>query len=79
MKIDVVLFASLAAFQPDGRGGRGARSFELAEGTTIADVIGLIGLPDEPRIVFVNQRHAAEDTVLRDGDRLGIFPPVAGG
>lgn len=79
MKVNVVLFASLAAFQPDGSGGRRARTFELAEGTTIADVIKMLGLPDEPRIVFVNQRHASEDATLSDGDRLGIFPPVAGG
>jgi len=42
-------------------------------------VISDLRLPDQPRIVFVNNRHAAEDSVLRDGDRLAIFPPVAGG
>jgi molybdopterin synthase sulfur carrier subunit len=79
MKVNVSLFAHLSAFQPDGSGGRHARAFELAAGTTIADVIGMLGLPDEPRIVFVNGRHAAEDAVLHEGERLGIFPPVAGG
>lgn len=79
MKVDVVLFAHLSSFQPDGRGGRHSRTFELAEGTTIADVIEMIGLPDEPRVVFVNSRHAPEDRVLAEGDRLAIFPPVAGG
>jgi len=79
MKVDVVLFAHLASFQPDGQGGRHSRGFDLAEGTTIADVIASIGLPDQPRVIFVNNRHADEATVLRDGDRLAIFPPVAGG
>ncbi|GAB4284523.1 MAG: hypothetical protein Kow0067_06530 [Coriobacteriia bacterium] len=79
MHVDVALFAHLAAFQPDGQGGRAPRSFELPEGTTIAEVIETLGLPDQPRVVFVNGRHAEEDAVLHDGDRLAIFPPVAGG
>jgi len=79
MQVDVVLFAHFSGFQPDGKGGRHARAFELAEGTTIADVIAMIGLPDEPRVIFVNSRHAPEERELRQGDRLAIFPPVAGG
>jgi sulfur carrier protein ThiS len=79
VKVDVVLFAYLASFQPDGLGGRHSRTFDLADGSTIADVIGMIGLPDEPRVIFVNSRHAPEGQVLREGDRLAIFPPVAGG
>jgi len=79
VKVDVVLFAHLSSFQPDGRGGRHSRTFDLAEGTTIAEVIASIGLPDEPRVIFVNGRHAAEEQTLLEGDRLAIFPPVAGG
>ena len=79
MKVDVALFAYLADHQPDGAGGRHPRPFELAEGTTIAEVIGSLGLPDEPRVVFIGGKHAPEDTVLADGDRLAVFPPVAGG
>ncbi len=79
MKVEVALFASLASHQPDGRGGRHARAFDLAEGTTVGDVIGSLGLPDEPRVIFVNGRHAVEADGLREGDRLAIFPPVAGG
>lgn len=79
MKVEVVLFAHLSTFQPDGQGGRHSRTFELAEGTTIADVIASLGLPDEPRVIFVNSRHAPESQELAEGDRLAIFPPVAGG
>jgi sulfur carrier protein ThiS len=79
MRVDVVLFAHFSGFQPDGKGGRHARTFEFEEGTTIADVIAMLGLPDEPRVIFVNGTHAPEERELRDGDRLAIFPPVAGG
>lgn len=79
MNVDVALFAFLADYQPDGAGGRHARAFELAEGTTVSDVIASIGLPDQMRIVFVNGRKADESAELHDGDRLAIFPPIAGG
>ncbi len=79
MQIDLALFANLAGFQPDGRGGRSSRPIDLAEGSTIANVVTLLGLPGGPRIVLVNGRHADDDQVLTEGDRLAIFPPVAGG
>jgi len=79
MNVDIALFAYLADYQPDGLGGRSPRPFTLAEGMTVADLILSLGLPDEPRIVFVNGKHAEEPDALHDGDRLAIFPPVAGG
>lgn len=78
MHVDVALFASLSGFHTQPGESR-TRTYELPEGTTIADVIALLGLPNEPRIVFVAGRHAEESAVLSDGDRLAIFPPVAGG
>jgi len=78
MQIELALFASLAAFYPGG-GERSARPFEIDDGTTIADVIATLGLPDAPRILFINNRHAEESYVLQAGDRLAIFPPIAGG
>ena len=79
MNVDIALFANLSDFQPDGAGGRSPRPFELDPGTRICDVIDSLGLPDDPRIVFVNGKHSPEDAVLSEGDRLAIFPPVAGG
>lgn len=79
MNVEVVLFAHLSEFQPDGQGGRHSRTFELEPGTTIAHVIESLRLPDEPRVIFVNNRHAPESQELHEGDRLAIFPPVAGG
>lgn len=79
MNVDIALFAYLSDLQPDGKGGRYARMFDLPEGTRVADVIADWKLPDQPRIVFLNNRHAPEDTELHDGDRLAIFPPIAGG
>lgn len=77
--IDLALFAYLSEYQPDGEGGRHPRTLEIEDGTTIADLIARLGLPDEPRVVFINGRHAPDEHVLAEGERLAIFPPVAGG
>lgn len=79
MRVTVALFAHLSRFQPDGQAGRAPREFDLADGATVGSVIAMLGLPDEPRVLFVNSRHATDDTVLTEEDRLAIFPPVAGG
>jgi sulfur carrier protein ThiS len=78
MNVDVALFASLSGFHTEPGSGQ-TRTYELDPGTKIADVIEALDLPDQPRIVFVHGRHADEDTELAEGDRLAIFPPVAGG
>ena len=79
MTVNLALFAYLSAYQPDGQGGRHPRAIDLAEGSSVNDVISFLGLPEGPRVVFVNGRHAPDEHVLAEGDRLAIFPPVAGG
>jgi len=37
-----------------------------------------IGL-EVPKIIFLNGLHAGFDDVLKNGDRLAVFPPIAGG
>ncbi|MDP2401290.1 MAG: MoaD/ThiS family protein [Actinomycetota bacterium] len=79
MDVDIALFASLSDLHMPGVPGGRTRTYSLADGTTIADVIGMLDLPDQPRIIFVDGRHAEESAELLDGQRLAIFPPVAGG
>jgi sulfur-carrier protein len=79
MIVQLALFAYLSKYQPDGRGGRLARPVEVPVGTTVGELIARLGLPDGPRAVILNGRHAADDQVLSEGARLAIFPPIAGG
>jgi sulfur carrier protein ThiS len=83
MQIELALFASLTAHLPAsaeaGSGGSHSRTIDLPDGTTVGQVISSLGLPDEPRIVFVNGRHAADEHELAEGARIAIFPPVGGG
>ena len=80
MKIELNLFASLAQYAPDKTGGHGRQIMEVAEGTTIMGVLKSMELPiDKIKMIFVNGLHSSGDEVLKDGDRVGVFPPVAGG
>jgi len=79
MKIDLHLFASLAEYMPP-KAEDGSNFMQMEEGVTINSVLLQIGVPEESvKIVFVNGIHAKVDDVLHDGDRLGVFPAVAGG
>jgi len=52
----------------------------MEEGTTVGMLMERLHLPeDRPKMVFINGRRASEGTRLKDGDRAGIFPLVAGG
>ncbi len=76
--IQLALFAKFSSRHPDG-GGRGARPLQVDAGSTVADLVTRLGLAGEQRITFVNGRHAPDERALAEGDRLALFPPVAGG
>lgn len=79
MQIELALFAKLSARYPVEGSGREPRPLDIAEGTSVGALVEEIGLAEEPRITFVNGRHAPDDLLLSAGDRLAIFPPIAGG
>jgi molybdopterin converting factor small subunit len=79
MKIELNLFASYRDYLPEGRRGNSAE-FEMEQGATIKDLLDAVNLEEEkPKMIFRNSKHAKPQTPLEDGDRIAIFPPVAGG
>ncbi|MBA4367981.1 MAG: hypothetical protein C0403_10140 [Desulfobacterium sp.] len=79
MKISVNLFATLVCFKPENT-GRAPWTVDCSEGITVGELLGLLKVPStKARILFVNNVHANEKTVLKDGDQVGIFPLVGGG
>ena len=74
MKVNVKLFASLRTFGPN------EEVIELPEQATIDDVVRSLKIPGTIRLLrIVNGEHRPADHVLKDGDELSLFPPLAGG
>ncbi|AFM27120.1 MoaD/ThiS family protein [Desulfomonile tiedjei] len=79
MKVELCFYASLASLLPE-YAVNNACFVELAENTTVRDVLRQFAVPEDiPKLVFLNGIHAREDEVLKPGDRVAVFPPVAGG
>ena len=79
MKIEVVLYATLTQFLPLGAVNRKA-AIDVRDGATAQEVMIQLGIPQEyPNILLVNGRQARPETVLKDGETLAVFPPLAGG
>jgi molybdopterin converting factor small subunit len=78
MNVQCKLYASLSKFSPDATGG--TSTLRVPHGTTVGGLIEQLRVPvGEIKIIFVNGIHAGRDTVLQEGDRVGLFPLVAGG
>jgi sulfur carrier protein ThiS len=88
MRIQAKLFATLTKLVPDrirdcypqsARAGS-RMDIELPEGSTLADLVDHLGLPQEKvRVIFVNGLVRPRDYVLAPQDDVGIFPPIGGG
>jgi sulfur carrier protein ThiS len=74
VRIHVTLKGSLADRLPGGRG-----ELDVAEGSTVEAVFEGLDVPGRQCVVVVNGAAVKADAVLRAGDRLQVFPPVAGG
>ena len=74
MKVKVKLFASLRTFGAD------EQVLELPVKTTIEDVVHVLRIPETIRLLrIVNGEHRPANHVLKNGDDLALFPPIAGG
>ncbi len=80
MNIELNLYASLARYLPRETGAPRNQIRDVAEGTTIRELLLHLRVPMvRVKLLFLNGLHAHGDEVLKDGDRVGVFPPVAGG
>lgn len=74
MQIEIKCFATLSEFTPKGN------VLDIKEGTTIQQVIESLGIAiEDVKIMFINGKHESLESVLTEGDRLGLFPAVGGG
>jgi sulfur carrier protein ThiS len=75
IKIDLKLFVTLSKYLPQGSEG-----LEIPEGTSVEKLIFDYGIPkDLVKLIFINGKRQTSHYILKNNDRLGLFPPVGGG
>ncbi|MDP1734754.1 MAG: MoaD/ThiS family protein [Sulfuritalea sp.] len=84
MKVTFKLFATLQDYLPSEAKKTNALALDLAEETTVAQIIERFSLPQKlVHLVLVDGTYVAPaeraGRLLRDGETLAIWPPVAGG
>lgn len=79
MHVTVKLFATLVRFKEGTRAGK-PFEMELPENATVKDLIDMLKIPpEETHVVFINNIIEEHRSKLKDGDAVGLFPPVGGG
>jgi sulfur carrier protein ThiS len=79
MEITLNLFATLSRYMPRKAKGNSC-TIEVNEGTRIRELLEGLKIPaKEVKLVFLNGGQAKGDEILKDGDRVGVFPPLGGG
>ncbi len=79
MRVTVKLFATLVRFKDGTRAGK-PFEVDLPDASIVRDLIDHLKIPpEETHVVFVNNIIVENDSKLKDGDVVGMFPPVGGG
>ena len=79
VKIEINLYATLTPYLPD-KALENDGTLELTDGTTVGQLLQQLNIPiEKAKLIFIDGAHADVDVVLKEGNRVGIFPPVGGG
>ncbi len=80
MKLEVRLFAGLTCNNKDlPCCGKNEFYVEAPDGISVKGLHEFLQLGDRPLITVVNGVVEKKDFTISDQDRVGIFPPIAGG
>lgn len=82
MKVEVRLYGSLRRYRPSAADGPAHLPFAVAlpAGSSVDDLGRQLGLPEGlVSAAAVNDEAVENSAVLRQGDRVSLFPPAAGG
>lgn len=84
MKVTFKLFASLQDYLPVEAKVRNALQLDLPDGSTVQQVIERFGLPQKScHLVLIDGNFVPPveraTRLLKDGETLAIWPPIAGG
>ena len=83
MKITFKLFAGLSIFLPNSA-EKNAVVLEVPESSSMNDLIDLHKIPrEEVHLILINgsptQYSERHNSILKEGDTVAMWPPVAGG
>ena len=79
MPLTILLAATLRKYLP-GYDAAIGHEILIEPGTSVRDVARSLLIPEqEVKLIMINGTHADWDTVLKENDRLALFPPVGGG
>jgi sulfur-carrier protein len=73
--IQLKLFAALSALSPEN-----SERLSIQPGTSVKELLDHLEIPSvKAHLIFINGIKRTLETRLNGGERVGIFPPVAGG
>jgi molybdopterin converting factor small subunit len=79
VRVEVRLFANLAAYLPEGASGSAA-ILAVPDGATVGEVLTVLAIPAElPRLLLVNGSDVEPQHRLAAGDVVSVLPPLVGG
>ena len=79
IEIELRLYATLRRFRPEAP-LEGGETVLLPAGSTVLALMAGLGIPaDEVQTAFVNRKVRAVEQKLHAGDRVDLFPVIAGG
>ena len=77
MQVDLKCFATLV--NPNTCNYSESTTYTMNEGQTVGDLVQRAGIDrTDIKIAFVNSRIVGLDTILADGDQVGLAPAVGG-
>ena len=79
MKVEINLYATLARYLPQDVIDNN-RLIDVREGSTIEELLLVLNVPDtQVKLIFLDGVRASKKEILKEGSRIGVFPPVGGG
>ena len=79
IRVEVRLYATLRKYRAYQESDEPS-IMEFNDKAKLGNLLDELKIPrEEVKTTFINGRWEDESHLLRDGDRIGIFPPIAGG
>jgi molybdopterin converting factor small subunit len=79
MNITLFLSAHLREYLPDFDPAEGV-SLPIQKGSTVRELCRKLGISEEEvKLIFIDGLHGSLDRPLQGGERVSLFPAVAGG